>query len=114
MAGMVIVGAGECGTRAALALREAGYAGPIALIGAETHLPYERPPLSKDAIVAEVYAPKGIAGGEGLAAASIDFRPGSTAAAVDRERRVVTLEDGTELQRSTHPAFRSSPQRRLP
>ena len=97
MTGMVIVGAGECGTRAALALRERGYAGPIALIGAETHPPYERPPLSKDAIVAEVPEPKGIAGGDGLAAASIDFRAGSTAAAVDRERRVVTLEDGTEL-----------------
>jgi 3-phenylpropionate/trans-cinnamate dioxygenase ferredoxin reductase component len=44
---MVIVGAGDCGSRAALALRENGYAGPITLIGAEAHLPYERPPLSK-------------------------------------------------------------------
>ena len=51
--GMVIVGAGECGTRAALALREAGYDGPVTLIGAEPHPPYERPPLSKDAITAE-------------------------------------------------------------
>jgi 3-phenylpropionate/trans-cinnamate dioxygenase ferredoxin reductase subunit len=46
-AGMVIVGAGECGSRAALALRDNGYAGPVTLIGAETHVPYERPPLSK-------------------------------------------------------------------
>ena len=35
-AGMVIVGAGECGTRAAFALREAGYAGTVTLIGSET------------------------------------------------------------------------------
>jgi 3-phenylpropionate/trans-cinnamate dioxygenase ferredoxin reductase subunit len=45
--GMVIVGAGKCGARAAFALREAGYHGPVTLIGAEVHLPYERPPLSK-------------------------------------------------------------------
>ena len=47
MDGMVIIGAGECGTRAAFALREAGWAGPVTLIGAEPGLPYERPPLSK-------------------------------------------------------------------
>ena len=45
---MVIIGAGECGTRAAFALREAGYDGSVTLVGAEPHLPYERPPLSKD------------------------------------------------------------------
>ncbi|OCJ14454.1 hypothetical protein A6U87_26145 [Rhizobium sp. AC44/96] len=42
----VIVGAGEAGTRAALALRDAG-AQRVTLIGAEACLPYERPPLSK-------------------------------------------------------------------
>ena len=74
-AGMVIIGAGECGTRAALALREAGYDGPVTLIGAEPHPPYERPPLSKDAITAETPAPKTIGGAERLAEAGIDFRP---------------------------------------
>lgn len=44
---MVIIGAGECGARAALALRGYGYAGQVTLIGAEVHVPYERPPLSK-------------------------------------------------------------------
>lgn len=97
MSGMIIIGAGECGTRAALALREAGYHGPVTLVGSEVHAPYERPPLSKDAIVAETPAPKGIAGAAGLAAAGIDFRPGATATAVDRGRRAVALADGTEL-----------------
>src|ERR1700722_7532842 len=45
--GMVIVGAGECGARAALTLREQGYPGSVTLIGAEWRHPYERPPLSK-------------------------------------------------------------------
>ena len=49
-AGMVIVGAGECGARAAFALRENGYQGPVTLVGEEVHLPYERPPLSKEAL----------------------------------------------------------------
>ena len=49
-AGMVIVGAGECGARAAFALRENGYQGPVTLVGDEVHLPYERPPLSKEAL----------------------------------------------------------------
>ena len=44
---MVIVGAGECGGRAAQALREQGYRRPVTLIGEEPHAPYERPPLSK-------------------------------------------------------------------
>jgi 3-phenylpropionate/trans-cinnamate dioxygenase ferredoxin reductase subunit len=97
MAGMVIIGAGECGTRAALALREAGYDGQVTLVGAEIHIPYERPPLSKDAMVAETPAAKGIVGVEGLAASGVDFRRGEAAAAIDRGRRIVTLGDGTEL-----------------
>ena len=87
MAGMVIIGAGECGTRAALALREAGYGGAVTLIGAEPHAPYERPPLSKDAITAEAPAPKAIGGSDRLADAGIDFRPRATATAIDRDRR---------------------------
>ena len=42
---IVVVGAGECGTRAAFALREEGWDGRIVLVGTEP--PYERPPLSK-------------------------------------------------------------------
>jgi 3-phenylpropionate/trans-cinnamate dioxygenase ferredoxin reductase subunit len=44
---IVIAGAGECGTRAAFALREEGWDGRIILVGAELAPPYERPPLSK-------------------------------------------------------------------
>ena len=47
MTGIVIVGAGECGTRAALSAREAGFEGAITLFGQESGMPYERPPLSK-------------------------------------------------------------------
>ncbi|WP_405941518.1 NAD(P)/FAD-dependent oxidoreductase [Streptomyces sp. NBC_00207] len=45
--GVVIVGAGMAGVQTAVALREQGFAGPLTLLGAEPHQPYDRPPLSK-------------------------------------------------------------------
>ncbi|MDE2397311.1 MAG: FAD-dependent oxidoreductase [Burkholderiales bacterium] len=50
---MLIVGAGHAGGRAAQALREAGWPGPIVMIGAEAHRPYERPALSKSLLTGE-------------------------------------------------------------
>ena len=46
--GLVVVGASLAGLRAVEAARKAGYDGRITLIGAEDHLPYDRPPLSKE------------------------------------------------------------------
>lgn len=43
----VIIGAGQAGGRAALALRDNGYTGDVHLIGSEPSVPYNRPPLSK-------------------------------------------------------------------
>ena len=50
-AGIVIVGASYAGLNAAAAARTAGYQHPVTLIGDEAHLPYQRPPLSKDFLV---------------------------------------------------------------
>jgi 3-phenylpropionate/trans-cinnamate dioxygenase ferredoxin reductase subunit len=44
---IVVVGAGLAGAKAVEELRTQGYTGDITLIGAESHPPYERPPLSK-------------------------------------------------------------------
>ncbi|MFF7383856.1 FAD-dependent oxidoreductase [Streptomyces griseoluteus] len=44
---VVVVGAGMAGVQTAVALREGGFTGPVTLIGAEAHQPYDRPPLSK-------------------------------------------------------------------
>jgi 3-phenylpropionate/trans-cinnamate dioxygenase ferredoxin reductase subunit len=49
-------------------------------------------------MVAAAPEPKPIAGAGGLAAAGIDFRPGTTAAAIDRRRMLVSLADGTKLR----------------
>ena len=44
---IVIVGGGQAGLQAAESLRAEGYAGPLLIVGAEPHAPYQRPPLSK-------------------------------------------------------------------
>lgn len=45
---VVVVGASLAGLRAVETARDLGYAGRLILVGAESHLPYDRPPLSKD------------------------------------------------------------------
>lgn len=96
MADFVIVGAGECGARAAFALRGKGFDGTITLIGNEDHLPYERPPLSKEALVAGD-GPKLVADAERYAAAGIAVLSGRTVIEIDRTARRVLLGDGTAV-----------------
>lgn len=45
---LVVVGASLAGLRAVEAARKDGFDGRITLVGAEPHLPYDRPPLSKE------------------------------------------------------------------
>lgn len=45
---VVIVGAGHAGAQAAIALRQLGFIGSVAIVGDEPYFPYERPPLSKE------------------------------------------------------------------
>lgn len=59
---VVIVGAGLSSLRTAESLRKAGYSEPILVIGDEAHHPYNRPPLSKEALSA------------GIDPASLEFR----------------------------------------
>jgi 3-phenylpropionate/trans-cinnamate dioxygenase ferredoxin reductase component len=50
---VLIVGAGHGGAQAAIALRQRGFTGSIAMVGEEPEIPYERPPLSKDYLAGE-------------------------------------------------------------
>ncbi|ATU95230.1 NAD(P)/FAD-dependent oxidoreductase [Phyllobacterium zundukense] len=96
MSHIVIVGAGECGARAAFALREKGFGGEITLIGAEPHLPYERPPLSKEGLACGG-APKYVAGPERYDDAQITVLIGVPVEAIDRRRKAVRLADGRAI-----------------
>jgi len=90
----VIVGAGHAGGRAAEAMRALGFDGRILLIGGEPHLPYERPPLSKEALQGkpEVAAPMRPA--DFWAEKNIECRLGTRATAIDPAAKTVTLADG--------------------
>jgi 3-phenylpropionate/trans-cinnamate dioxygenase ferredoxin reductase subunit len=111
---MLIIGAGECGGRAALALRDLGFEGPVTLVGDEPHLPYERPPLSKEAMTGEAPAIKAIASDELLAERSIRHVRSVRAAAIDRAAHVVQLSDGSSLSYDKLLLATGSVQRKLP
>src|ERR1700722_20814259 len=52
--GILIVGGGLAATRTAEQLRRAGYTGALTIVSDEVHLPYDRPPLSKELLRSEV------------------------------------------------------------
>lgn len=96
--GVVIIGAGHAGGAAAGFLRQYGFDGPIALIGAEAYPPYQRPPLSKawlkgEAGLDDLY----LRGDSFYADQGIVTRFGAQATAIDRANRIVTLSDGEAL-----------------
>lgn len=112
---IVIIGAGEAGGRTALQLRENGFDGPITLVGDEAHLPYERPPLSKEALTnAEAAGPRVIVSPDALAAAGITFLSSARAMSIDRETKTVLLANGTELAYDKLVLATGASPRRLP
>jgi 3-phenylpropionate/trans-cinnamate dioxygenase ferredoxin reductase component len=93
---MVVVGAGVSGTRAAMAIREEGWDGPICLLGEETEHPYDRPPLSKAGLaLADGPAPTPLVPEGALAAADIEHAAGVAVVGVDRGHHEVVLADGS-------------------
>ncbi|TKC87894.1 pyridine nucleotide-disulfide oxidoreductase [Trinickia terrae] len=92
---MVIVGGGQCGARAAHALRENGWDGAIILLGDEGRLPYERPPLSKAVLLGERTAEQCEVYDDAFYRGQrIDLRAGAAAASIDRAAHKVVLADG--------------------
>ena len=86
---IVIVGASLGGASAAVGLRERGFEGEVLLIGAEEHLPYERPPLSKALMLGERDEPDWVQDADYYAAHDIGLLTGTVATAIDRQRGVV-------------------------
>ncbi|PQA87384.1 NAD(P)/FAD-dependent oxidoreductase [Hyphococcus luteus] len=98
MIDVLIIGAGHAGAQAALMLRKLGYAGAVALAGAEADPPYERPPLSKTYLAGGepfermIMRPK-----EAWAELNIDCLPGRKIVAVDPAAHEARCENGERI-----------------
>ncbi|MBO0686931.1 MAG: NAD(P)/FAD-dependent oxidoreductase, partial [Candidatus Dormibacteraeota bacterium] len=96
---VVIVGAGAAGDAAAEALRKAGFDGPVSLVGAERHVAYHRPYLSKQFLRGEVPLERvHLRHAEAYDHLGIEWLGGRTAVAGSRRNRSITLDDGRELR----------------
>jgi NADPH-dependent 2,4-dienoyl-CoA reductase/sulfur reductase-like enzyme len=110
---LLVVGAGLAGLSSVRAARQAGFNGPITVVGAETHRPYDRPPLSKDYLVGAVgqvdLALEGSA--EQL---DVEWRLGQAAASFDAATRTLTTTDGNQVAADAVVVATGSTARRLP
>ncbi len=95
---VVIVGASLAGFRTAQALRAHAFAGRIHLVGAETHLPYDRPSLSKGYLArTDPEADIWLATLQELDTLDLSLSLGRMAMSLDVEARKVELDDGSAL-----------------
>jgi 3-phenylpropionate/trans-cinnamate dioxygenase ferredoxin reductase subunit len=112
---LVIVGASLAGAKAAQALREEDFHGPIVLLGEEDERPYERPPLSKGYLLGKderervyVHPP------QWYSEHDVDLRLGATVTAIDPVGHEVTLADAGRLGYAKLLLTTGSSPRRLP
>jgi len=95
---VVIAGGGMAGANAAFTLRKLGYEGRVVIVSAETELPYERPPLSKDYLRGESPLEKAyVRPAPDYDAEKVELMAGRTATAIDLVDHMVGLDDGKAL-----------------
>jgi NADPH-dependent 2,4-dienoyl-CoA reductase/sulfur reductase-like enzyme len=91
---LVIVGASLAGLRAAQAARKAGFEGELIVVGDERHMPYTRPPLSKELLAGSQTSQDTTLR---LAKLEADWRLGVPAGRLDRAEHELILADGTHV-----------------
>lgn len=111
---IVIIGAGQAGANGAMELRRRGFEGAITLVGEETHPPYERPPLSKEALVTPAEAKLYLYPEDHYAGQNIDLRLGVRATAIDAAAHRISLSDGQTLSYDKLLLTTGAQARRLP
>lgn len=94
---IIIVGAGQAGASAILELRGNQYTGKIILVGDESHLPYERPPLSKDVILKPETTKIEILSEAKLAELGVEVIRNNGVVKLNAEAKTVTLKYGDVL-----------------
>ncbi|MYE11251.1 MAG: ferredoxin reductase, partial [Gammaproteobacteria bacterium] len=94
----VIVGGGHAAGQAAASLRQEGYDGEIVILADEPHIPYQRPPLSKQYLAGEQGIDRVYLRAEKFYAdKDVDVRMAVRAAGIDRDAKTVVLEDGGKV-----------------
>ncbi|KSU75581.1 NAD(P)/FAD-dependent oxidoreductase [Rhodococcus qingshengii] len=110
----VIVGGGLAGAKIAEALRDRDFDGEITVLSEEDHLPYERPPLSKEFFAGKKTLPEfTVHDGEWFRDHHVDLRPGTTATAIDPAAHTVSLPDGSTISYDKLALATGSRSRRL-
>lgn len=95
---VAVVGASLAGVRAAETLRGEGHRGPIVVLGAESHQPYDRPPLSKQFLAGTWDRDRvALRPPEKLDALGLDLRLGRRATGLDLDGRALQVDDGSEV-----------------
>jgi NADPH-dependent 2,4-dienoyl-CoA reductase/sulfur reductase-like enzyme len=95
---ILIIGASVAGIRTAQALRMQGCSEAITIVGDEVHLPYDKPPLSKEMLLPDGSDdPVPLLSEAELQALDVELRLGTRAVALDAGARTVTIQDGTVL-----------------
>jgi len=95
---VVVVGASIAGLKACEGLRHGGFDGSVTLVGAEPHLPYDRPPLSKEFLAGTFTEDRlALIAPAKLAALELELVLGERARSVDLSDRALMLESGRRL-----------------
>ena len=103
------------GLRAAETFRSQGYEGPLTVIGAESHLPYDRPPLSKKLLLGEWEADRiELRKPDAYDSLGLSFRLGRRARSLDVASQTVQLDDGEPIGYSALVIATGANCRRLP
>ena len=96
--GLLVIGSGPAGVSAAQAYRDAGGPGPIRVVSADEHPPYQRPPLSKEYLAGDKGFDRIMIRPEKFwAHKGIELVLGAAVTAIDPAANVVSLFDGTKI-----------------
>ena len=95
---MIVAGAGHAGGQAAASLRQEGYDGDIVIVGDEPHIPYQRPPLSKQYLAGEHGLERVYLRPEKFYSdRNVTIKSGVRVETIDRTAQTVTTSDGETL-----------------
>lgn len=111
---IAVVGTSLAGLRAMETLRREGFSGRVIAIGGESHLPYDRPPLSKELLAGTSDPSDIVLRKQGVDDLDVEWMLGQRASALELDGREVVLADGSRVSFDGLVIATGSTPRRLP